>query len=95
MLYAAGAYMNGARHESPFTLGELDATSAEQQQQSSPAPQQSENGNGNGSGSQHSTRGMDAPRSGENLDSMDASDLWLDAGECVLSPCLAASSTSL
>ena len=87
--------MNGARHESPFTLDDLDTSSAEQKHQSSAASQESENGkghsingngngngssNGNGNGSQHSTRGMSAPRAGDLLDSMDASDLWLDAG---------------
>ena len=90
--------MNGARHESPFTLEELDTTPAEQKHQSSAAQQESEDGNsnsngsgnsnddgngrgrGNGSGGQHSVRGMSAPRAGDLLDSMDASDLWLDAG---------------
>ena len=68
--------MNGVRHESPFTLEDLDTTPAEQQQGSSAAPQRSQNG----ASGQHSMRRMDAPRAGENLDSMDASDLWLDAG---------------
>ena len=80
--------MNGIRHESPFTLEDLDTTPAEQRHQSSAAPQESESEseNGNGNGSQHSTSGMNAPRSGETLDSMDASDLWLDAGECAHTP---------
>ena len=74
---AAGAHMNGARHESAFTLEDLDTTPAEQRSESPAAPQESQNG-GN---SQQSIRGLNAPRAGENLDSMDASDLWLDAGK--------------
>ena len=94
--------MNGARRESPFTLDHLDTTPAEQKHQSSAAQQESQNGNpnsnangsgngngnGNVNGSQHSVRGMNAPRAGDLLDSMDASDLWLDAGVHQLLPCI-------
>ena len=118
---AAGSYMNGARHESPFTLDDLDTTPAEQKHQNSAAQQESQNGNpngnangnangsgngnrngngygkgkGNANGSQHSVRGMNAPRAGDLLDSMDASDLWLDAGVCQLLPCICYQSAPL
>ena len=69
--------MNGTRLESPFTLDGLDTAPPEPTQKSSAAPQESENG----TSSQRSMRHMDAPRGGDTMDSMDASDLWLDAGK--------------
>jgi len=76
----AGIYLNGAGRESPFSLEDLESPAPPEQRESSAAPQESERGNG----SQGSK--MSAPMAGDTLDSMDASDLWLDAGKQNASP---------
>ena len=85
----AGAEMNGYERESPFSIAEVGnaAPAPEQQavedcsQNGSSSAEGGELQQGNGSTAAGSTpQGMHTPRVGETLDSMDASDLWLDAG---------------
>ena len=68
--------MNGARRESPFSLEELDSSKGNSQ-----AERDAGSGNGNSQANTGGARPRSAPRAGDHLDSMDASDLWLDAGQ--------------
>ena len=68
--------MNGARRESPFSLEELDSSDG-----NSEAERDAGNGNGNSKANTGGAGPRSAPRAGDHLDSMDASDLWLDAGQ--------------
>ena len=68
--------MNGARRESPFSLEELDSSNG-----NSEAERDAGSGNGNSEANTGNARPRSAPRAGDHLDTMDASDLWLDAGQ--------------